>query len=351
MVPFAGYAMPVQYPGGIIKEHLHTRSRAGLFDISHMGQLHISGDQATGLLEKLTPGDIAGLTLHRQCYTVLTTDSGGILDDLMITRTETGYNLVVNAGCKDKVIDHINRYTGRACTLEIREEYSLIALQGPAAVSVLTRYQPGVASLEFMQAGEFSINGINCFIIRSGYTGEDGFEISIPSVHAQTLVRELLSNENAEPAGLGARDSLRLEAGLCLYGHDIDEHTTPVEAGIGWIIARKYRQGNVADADFPGAEKILGQLKNGTDKIRIGIRPQGRIPVREGTEIMTGNGEGVGIVTSGGFGPTIGAPVAMGYVRTGYSEPSTKLHVHIRGRSHKIQAVKLPFVEHRYYKP
>jgi len=351
MVVFAGYEMPVQYPGGIIHEHRQTRSRAGLFDISHMGQLVCAGTGAADLLEKLTPGDLHGLTLGRQLYTVLTNATGGIIDDLMITRTESGFYLVINAACRDKDIAHFNAVRHRDCKFDVMDDASLIALQGPASAAVLQRYHPGIASLPFMHSGSYQVNGINCLINRSGYTGEDGFEISVPSREAEAMARELLSNDEVEPAGLGARDSLRLEAGLCLYGHDINAQTTPVEAGLGWVIAKKYRGDNIVEARFPGAEKILGQFKNGTDKIRTGLRPQGKIPVREGTNLTDATGMPAGIVTSGGFGPTVGAPVAMAYVQTKYGEPGTELGVEIRGRVHKVHVYRLPFVEHRYYQP
>ena len=351
MVVFAGYEMPVQYAGGIIHEHRQTRSRAGLFDISHMGQLVCTGTEAADLLETLTPGDLHGLTPGRQLYTVLTNTSGGIIDDLMITRTESGFYMVINAACRDKDIAHFSAVRHWECKIELMDDASLIALQGPASAAVLKRYHGGISTLPFMQSGSFQINGINCLINRSGYTGEDGFEISVSSRQAEALARELLSNDEVEPAGLGARDSLRLEAGLCLYGHDIDAQTTPIEAGLGWVIAKKYRDDNIVEARFPGAEKILGQFKNGTDKIRTGLRPQGKIPVREGAHLTDNTGTPAGIVTSGGFGPTVGAPVAMAYIQTGFSEPGTELGVEIRGRVHRVHVCRLPFVEHRYYQP
>lgn len=351
MVVFAGHEMPVQYPGGIIHEHRHTRSRAGLFDISHMGQLVCTGAGAAGLLETLMPGDLAGLDPGRQLYTVLTNAAGGIVDDLMITRTGPGFYLVFNAACRDKDIAHFNTVQSQECKFDVMDDASLIALQGPASAAVLTRYHGAISGLPFMHSGNFLINGIKCLVNRSGYTGEDGFEISVASREVEALARELLTNEEVEPAGLGARDSLRLEAGLCLYGHDIDEQTTPVDAGLGWVIAKKYCGDNIVEARFPGAEKILGQYKNGTDKIRTGLRPQGKIPVREGMRLTAANGTPAGIVTSGGFGPTVGAPVAMAYLHTRYGEPGTELSVEIRGRVHKVHVHRLPFVEHRYYQP
>lgn len=350
MVSFAGYEMPVQYPGGIIQEHRHTRTDACLFDISHMGQVLCTGHEASAGLERVTPSDLATLAPRRQIYSVLTNEAGGIIDDVMITRTETGFYLVINAACRDKDIRYLRAMLGNSCKLELMDDHALIALQGPAAAAVLTRYHRDIGALLFLQSGEFIINGIPCVINRSGYTGEDGFEISVASDKAESLARELLAGNNILPAGLGARDSLRLEAGLCLYGHDIDEETTPVEAGLGWVIAKKYRGGNIVAAEFPGAEKILGQLKNGTDKIRTGFRPESKIPVREGTEIVCNSGATVGIVTSGGFGPTAGGPVAMGYIRTEYADPATSLSVEVRGRSLNLSMVTLPFVPHRYNK-
>lgn len=350
MVAFAGYEMPVQYSDGIIQEHRHTRTGAGLFDISHMGQIHCTGPQATAELQRLTPADLAGLAHRRQIYTVMTNDAGGIIDDVMITRTETGLNLVVNAACKDKDIKYLQTALGETCILEVKDDYSLMALQGPAAAAVLTGYDEDIGALLFLQSGEFLINGISCVINRSGYTGEDGFEISVASESAESLARLLLADDLVRPIGLGARDSLRLEAGLCLYGHDIDEETSPIEAGLSWVIAKKYRGDNIVDAKFPGAEKILGQLKNGTDKIRSGFRPEGRIPIREGMEITCNSGAIVGRVTSGGFGPTAGGPVAMGYIRMEYADPASELSVNVRGRTLNVQVVKLPFVQHRYFK-
>lgn len=342
--------MPVQYQRGIIHEHRHTRTGAGLFDISHMGQILCTGAGAAALLEKLTPVDLDTLAPGRQRYTVLTNPAGGIIDDLMITRTAAGFYLVVNAACRDKDITYFSA-ARQGCRFEFMDDASLIALQGPAAAAVLSRYQGAIAGLTFMQSGEYLINGSRCVVNRSGYTGEDGFEISVASRDAEALARELLSNHEVEPAGLGARDSLRLEAGLCLYGHDIDEQTTPVEAGLGWVIAKKYRGDNIVSAAFPGAAKILGQLKNGTDKIRTGLRPQGRVPIREGAHLTDQDGTTVGMITSGGYGPTVGGPVAMGYVQTGYGDPGTELGVAIRGRVHKVYAQRLPFVGHRYFQP
>ena len=350
MVPFAGYEMPVQYPGGIIQEHRHTRTGACLFDISHMGQIQCTGPQASTELEKVTPADLTGLATRRQIYTVMTNDAGGIIDDIMITRTPTGFYIVLNAACADKDIKHLRTMLGSSCNLEIMNNHSLIALQGPAAASVLTGFAGDIGALPFQHSGEFVINGIRCVINRSGYTGEDGFEISVASEKVEALARELLTDDKVRPAGLGARDSLRLEAGLCLYGHDIDEETTPVEADLGWVIAKKYRGDNIVKAEFPGAEKILGQLKNGTDKIRTGFRPEGKIPVRDGTEIFCNSGATAGIVTSGGFGPTLGGPIAMGYIQTQYADPARSLMVEVRGRNLNVQLVKLPFVPHRYFK-
>lgn len=349
MVPFAGYSMPVQYAGGIRHEHEHTRRSAGLFDVSHMGQIRITGRDCAAALESLVTGDMTGLAEHRQRYTLLTNEAGGVIDDLMVTRLPDSLFLVVNAACKEADLDWLRGGLGPDCRVEMLADRALLALQGPLAAKVLGELNPAVAGLAFLQAGAFDLAGISCFVTRSGYTGEDGFEISMAAEQAAALADRLLVAPAVEPVGLGARDSLRLEAGLCLYGHDLDETTTPVEAALTWVIAKKYRDGTT-EARFPGAAVMLDQLAAGPGRKRVGLKPAGRQPVREQTSILdTGGGE-VGTVTSGGFGPSVGGPVAMGYVGTGYAVAGTALQVIIRGRSHDLHVVDLPFIGHRYHK-
>lgn len=350
LVTFAGYQMPVQYSKGIKYEHQHTRTQAGLFDISHMGQIRVYAKDAVTELERLVPSDLQNLQLNQQRYTVLTNQEGGIIDDLMISRMPDHLSLVVNASCKAKDFDYLTDELLPECRIEMLADQALLALQGPEAVTILASFVPDINQLAFMQVGKFRINDIYCLISRCGYTGEDGFEIAVASADVETLVRILLDNDTVELVGLGARDSLRLEAGLCLYGHDIDETTTPVEAGLDWVIARKYRDGDANTAVFPGAEKILAQLREGTQTIRMGFRPEGKIPVREGTKIINDTDEQVGRITSGGYGQTIGGPVAMGYVLTQYAAVGTKLSVVIRDRRHTLYVTALPFVGHNYYK-
>jgi aminomethyltransferase len=349
MVPFAGYEMPVQYPAGIKAEHEHTRSRAGLFDISHMGQIRISGDNSAEQLEGLVPGDIQGLKTHRQRYTVFTNDSGGILDDLMITRLADSFFLVVNAACKTADYDYLNHALGHNNDLSLLDDKALLALQGPSAVKVLGVHAPDIAELPFLSAGVFTISGIECLIHRCGYTGEDGFELSVMADKAEQLARTLLNDPLVRPIGLGARDTLRLEAGLCLYGHDLGENISPVEADLSWVIAAKYRNNKTTGARFPGADTILNQLIAGPQRLRRGFMPEGRAPVREGALIFDGEGKKVGIITSGGYGPTVAGPIAMGYVDTTTLQ-NAKYTVKIRSRTYNLSMVKLPFVKHRYFK-
>jgi len=349
MVEFAGYKMPVQYPQGIKHEHEQTRNFAGLFDISHMGQIRISGEDAPALMETLVPGDVVGLQHNKQMYTVLTNNRGGIIDDLMVTNLDGDLFLVVNAARKDIDLGLLQTALGRNCRVEHYSDRALLALQGPQAVTVMQQYAPHINELSFMQAGNYSIDGIDCLIHRCGYTGEDGFEISAASFDAERLARLLLQHAGVEPAGLGARDSLRLEAGLCLYGHELDENTTPVEANLGWTIAKKYRGDQPLAAKFPGAQRILEQLRQGTAQIRTGIKPAGQMPVREGVELLHPSGNVAGWITSGGFGTTVGGPVAMAYVNSEYAVPGTELHVKIRGRNHTVYTAALPFIKHRYH--
>lgn len=346
MVPFAGYDMPVQYPGGIIAEHTHTRENAGLFDVSHMGQAVLRGDDPAAALESLVPGDITALAPGRMRYTMFTNETGGILDDLMVTRRDGDVFLVVNAACKEQDFALIaEKLAGRA-DLEIIEDRALLALQGPKAAEVLARFAPNAASMAFMSYAEMDVAGAACFVTRSGYTGEDGYEISIPAAQADAVARKLLDETEVMAIGLGARDSLRLEAGLCLYGSDIDTTTSPIEAGLIWTISKRRREAG----GFPGAEEIQKQIADGVTRKRVGLKPLGKAPVRPHVEIQDEDGNVIGEVTSGGFGPSVGAPVAMGYVAFGHHAPGTKVNFLVRGKLLPGEVVKLPFTEHRYFK-
>ena len=346
MVPFAGYNMPVQYEAGILTEHLHTRDTASLFDVSHMGQVAIRGDGAASALERLVPGDIQALAQGRMRYTMLTNEDGGILDDLIVTNVGTYLFVVLNASRKEADIAHLQSNLAEDCAVEELADRALLALQGPRAADVLARFAPGVEKMAFMSAEPFTIDGSNLAVTRSGYTGEDGFEISVPTGDAERIASMLLAEDGVAPAGLGARDSLRLEAGLCLYGQDIDETTTPVEAALSWTIGKRRRQ----EGGFAGAEVILGQLANGTARRRVGIVPDGRAPARAHTEVTDADGRKVGEITSGGFGPTFGGPVAMGYVATDHAADGTALNLMVRGTPRPAQVRPLPFVPHRYRK-
>jgi aminomethyltransferase len=346
MVPFAGYAMPVQYPAGILSEHLHCRARAGLFDVSHMGQATLSGLGAIAALERLVTGDLAGLAIGRQRYTLLTNDAGGILDDLMAARIgEDILFLVVNAACKDSDFAHIGANLPTGVTLERHEDRALLALQGPDAAAVLSRVTGVAVAMPFMAVNDADIAGVGrCRIARSGYTGEDGFEISVPASSAEAFARRLLAEPQVQPIGLGARDSLRLEAGLPLYGSDLDTATTPVEAGLSFAIGRRRR----VAWDFLGGAILREQLAHGPARRLVGIRPDGRAPARAGTDITDTDGTPVGRVTSGGFGPSLNAPVAMGYVAATHAAVGTPLALLVRGKPLPAQTVPLPFVPHRY---
>ena len=348
MVPFAGWEMPVQYPTGIIREHAHTRTRAGLFDVSHMGQIRLSGDDAAAALESLVPVDIAGLPAMRQRYALFTNQTGGILDDLMVTNAGDHLFVVVNAACKEQDIAHLRDALSQRCEIEELADRALLALQGPEAGAVMARLAPETADMVFMDAATVSLAGAACFVTRSGYTGEDGFEISVPADRAEALARELLGQDEVEAIGLGARDSLRLEAGLCLYGHDIDEKTTPVEAVLSWAIQRVRRAGGAREGGFPGADVILRQLAEGVSRRRVGLLPKGRAPVREGAELTDEDGKPVGVVTSGGFGPTLLGPLAMGYVEIGQSAPATQLQAIVRGKPLSVAVAQMPFVKQNY---
>jgi aminomethyltransferase len=356
MVPFAGYDMPVQYPAGIMAEHLHARDEAGLFDVSHMGQAYLeaeAGGDVAALFERLVPGDIKGLKPGQIRYTLLLNDEGGIRDDLMVTRplSEAGevirrLYLVVNAACKDADFAFIAAALKGVATLKRLEDRALLALQGPKASEVLGRLNPAVRDLSFMYAGTYDLGGAECFISRSGYTGEDGYEISVPEAQAEALARHLLGEPEVMPIGLGARDSLRLEAGLCLYGHDIDEITTPVEANLVWAIGKRRKM----DKDFPAAEKIMEQVFSGVARKRVGILPDGRAPAREGTEVVDAAGQVIGKITSGGFGPTLGGPLAMGYVESRFAADGTAVGLMVRGKVMPAHVAPMPFVPHRYFK-
>ncbi|WP_025898174.1 glycine cleavage system aminomethyltransferase GcvT [Sneathiella glossodoripedis] len=346
IVPFAGYDMPVQYPDGIMKEHLHTRENAGLFDVSHMGQVVISGANPATSIEKLVPGDIQSLKAGEMRYSFLTNEAGGILDDLIITQRGNDLFVVVNAGCKDQDIALFKEKLAGEAEVIVLDDRALVAIQGPKAASVLARYNPDVATMPFMTYRELEIAGVPCFVTRSGYTGEDGYEISIPNDQAVSLCKQLLAGSEVAPIGLGARDSLRLEAGLCLYGYDLNENTTPVSAGLLWAISKRRRE----EGGFPGEKVILEEIANKPKMKRVGILPEGRAPAREHTEIADMDGNIVGEVTSGGFAPTLQAPVAMGYVPLELSKPDTPLQLMVRGKARAAKVVKMPFVEQRYYR-
>jgi aminomethyltransferase len=344
MVPFAGYAMPVQYRG-VLAEHLHCRAKAALFDVSHMGQAMLTGPGTVAALERLVPGDLLGLKAWRQRYTLLTNEAGGILDDIMVSKLEEDRLwLVVNASRKDDDFTHIRAELPRGVQMVRYDEHALLALQGPAAATVLSRLDPHAGRLPFMGVAGVALDGIPCMVSRSGYTGEDGFEISVGSDHVETLADRLLQHEEVALAGLGARDTLRLEAGLCLYGNDIDELTTPVEAGLTWTIGKRRR----ANWDFLGAAPIRDQLEHGVVRHRVGIRPDGRAPARALTDIVALDGTEAGAVTSGGFSPTLNVPIAMGYVRKDLAAEGTPLQLIVRDKPLPAKVVPLPFVPHRY---
>lgn len=343
MVPFAGYAMPVQYPAGIMAEHLHTRTGAGLFDVSHMGQAELVGDGAAAALEKLTPADVQALKPGRQRYGVLMTEQGGILDDFMVANRGDRLFLVLNASRKHLDIPAIEAVLPAGVTLRPLPDRALIALQGPGAVPALATLAPDIAAMKFMDFAKHAIAGVPCLVSRSGYTGEDGVEISIPAEHATAVAKSLLALPGVLPAGLGARDSLRLEAGLCLYGNDLDETTSPVEANLVWTMGKRRRTA----WDFRGAERCRDELDNGAARLRVGIQPEGRQPARGHTPIQAG-GAVVGEITSGGFGPSVNAPVAMGYVARGAAADGTALELMVRGKALPARICALPFAPHRY---
>lgn len=349
MVPFAGYEMPVQYPLGVLKEHQHTRAKAGLFDVSHMGQVVLRArdpQAAARALETLVPVDVLGLGEGRQRYGFFTNDHGGIEDDLMIANRGDHLFLVVNAACKQADIARLRAALEPDVQVKEITTRALLALQGPAAEAVLAEHYPAIAEMSFMDVATLPLGGAECWVSRSGYTGEDGFEISVPEAAAADLARALLAHDDVEAIGLGARDSLRLEGGLCLYGHDIDSDTTPVSAGLTWAMQKVRRPGGTREGGFPGAEAIFSELAESCAQKRVGLAPEGRAPMREGVEIFADKegGAPVGRVTSGGFGPTVGAPVAMGYVSTALSTEGTVLYGEVRGKRLPVRVAKLPFV-------
>ena len=352
LVPFAGYEMPVPYAGGLIAEHRHTREAAGLFDVSHMGQLRLVGADAAAALETLMPVDVLGLGVDRQRYGLLLSDEGSILDDLMFVNRGDHLFLIVNGACKQADIAHIQARIGDRCRVEPMPEQALLALQGPQAARVLERLVPGVGALVFMTGGAFAWQGAPLYITRSGYTGEDGFEISLPGDRAEAFARALLAQPEVQPIGLGARNSLRLEAGLCLYGNDIDTTTTPVEAGLNWAMQKVRKGGGARAGGFPGAARVLAQL-DGTQPVerqRVALMARQRVPVREPAELRNLDGQTIGQVTSGLLSPMLDKPIAMGYVRPGYAPVGTELFAMVRGKPVPMEVVATPFVPNRYHR-
>lgn len=349
MVPFAGYSMPVQYPLGVMKEHLHCRGQAGLFDVSHMGQVILRGESYEAVaraFETLVPMDVLGLDQGKQRYGLFTNDDGGIEDDLMFANRGDHLFVVVNAACKEADVARMKAALEPAVSVEVIEDRALVALQGPSAEAALARLNPAVADMVFMDVATIDLQGAECWVSRSGYTGEDGFEISVPQDAAEALCRALLEIEEVEPIGLGARDSLRLEAGLCLYGNDIDTSTNPIEGGLIWSIQKVRRAGGEREGGFPGASHVLSSMAEGVAQKRVGLLPQGRAPMRAGTQIFASDdgGEPIGTVTSGGFGPTVNGPVAMGYVGSSYAAVGTELFGEVRGKRMPLAVAKLPLV-------
>ncbi len=351
MVPFGGYDMPVQYASGILAEHRHTRASAGLFDVSHMGQVLLQGAGADAALESLVPVDIVDLAPFKQRYALFTNSEGGILDDLMVTRRADDLFVVVNAACKQQDIAHMQQHIGTLCTVQPLPDQALLALQGPLAVNALARLNADVQKLVFMTGGHFVLDGIDCFVTRSGYTGEDGFEISVPAAQAEQLARALLAQPEVKPIGLGARDTLRLEAGLCLYGHDIDPTTTPVEASLTWAIQKVRRAGGARAGGYPGADVIgaqLGQGQQGIARKRVGLISADRMPVREGAQVVDAAGASIGRITSGSLGPSINQPVALAYLSTPHSAVGTEVFALVRDKRVPMTVTTLPFVPNGY---
>ena len=355
LVPFAGYEMPVQYAPGVLREHLHTRSKAGLFDVSHMGQIALhakSGraEDAARALERLVPQDIVAVAPGRQRYAQFTNENGGILDDLMVANFGDHLFLVVNAACKAEDEAHLRKHLSDVCIIDPLPDRALIAMQGPRAQSALAKLCADAPAMRFMDSGPHEVDGLDCFVSRSGYTGEDGFEISVPADDAERLVKKLLENDDVRPIGLGARDSLRLEAGLCLYGHDIDTTTTPVEGALEWSIQKSRRHSGARAGGFIGADKILAQLDKGAPRRRVGLKAEGRAPVREGAALFADSAsvEPVGSVTSGGFGPSLNAPVAMGYLPASLAAPGRQVFAEVRGQRLPLKVAATPFVPNTY---
>jgi len=345
-VPFAGYEMPIQYKDGIVKEHISTRLYAGFFDVSHMGQLFISGNKfSEDSLEKIIPLDLKEIKMNQSKYSFLINDEGGVIDDLIITRVEGGFNIILNAACKDNDIKEISKCLNTNSKYELKKDLSLIALQGPKSESILESIVNGVKQLKFMNGGYFDFKGNKIYITRSGYTGEDGFEISIPNINVENFTK-LLSDKGAKPIGLGARDTLRLEAGLCLYGHELNQNINPIQANLKWAISKRRRE----EGGFKGWENIKKDLQNGVSKIRIGVKPSGRIIAREGTKIFSSSNEEIGVITSGTFGPSVNSPVAMGYIKSKFSEINSKIFLEVRGKKHEAVVSKLPFYKKSYVK-
>ncbi|WP_172565667.1 glycine cleavage system aminomethyltransferase GcvT [Vibrio navarrensis] len=351
MVPFAGYDMPVQYPLGVKKEHLHTRDAAGLFDVSHMGQLRVHGEGAAAFLESLVPVDIIDLAQGKQRYAFFTNEQGGIMDDLMVANLGDHLFVVVNAACKEQDINHLQAHIPSDVELEVIDDRALLAIQGPKAAEVLARFQPAVAEMLFMDVQKLELLGEECIISRSGYTGEDGYEISVPADKAEALARALTAEQEVEWIGLGARDSLRLECGLCLYGHDLDQTTTPVEASLLWGIQKVRRTGGEREGGFPGADIILKQIESkDVSRKRVGLVGLTKAPVREGAELFDADGNKVGVVTSGTAGPSAGKPVSMAYLRADLTEIGTEVFAEVRGKLLPMAVEKMPFVPQRYYR-
>ena len=345
-VPFAGYEMPIQYKDGIVKEHISTRSYAGFFDVSHMGQFFLEGDETLiEALEKIIPADLKSLKMNHSKYSFLLNESGGIIDDLIVTKTKEGFCIILNAACKENDVKEISKFLNKDHKNFINSDLSLIALQGPKSVEILEKLTPGVSNLKFMNGGNFKYDGENLYITRSGYTGEDGFEISIANNKVEKLINFFIENK-VNPIGLGARDTLRLEAGLCLYGHDLNEKTNPVEANLNWAIAKRRRE----EGGFNGWKKIKKLMANGSNKKRVGILPEGRIIARENTKVFSDQGEEIGLITSGTFGPSVNASVAMGYINSKFSETGTKIQLEVRGKKYGGKVSELPFFKKNYVK-
>ncbi len=353
MVSFAGYSMPVQYPAGLMAEHRHTRTAAGLFDVSHMGQLRLTGADAAAAFETLIPVDVIGLAVGKQRYGLLLNPEGGILDDLMFFKeADDSLFVIVNGACKAADIAHITAHIGQRCTVQPLPDRALLALQGPQAATVMARLAPGMEQLVFMTGGNYSVAGTDCFVTRSGYTGEDGFEISAPAAEAEALARALLAQPEVAPIGLGARNSLRLEAGLCLYGNDIDTGTTPSEAGLNWAIQKVRRTGGARAGGFPGADNVLAQIDDPSllTRKRVGLVATERVPVREPALLENMDGQSIGQVTSGLLSPTLNQPIALAYVAPDYAPPGTELFAMVRGKPVPMKVSALPFVPARYFR-